>query len=102
MLAAGKSGFNVPSLLGVAHAGGYFHGSNARSLEETLEPVFALHHQNPALTPSLELTGEKVRDLVSYLLSLDEDSAEALPVASPATGELPFDPDLCAQFATAP
>lgn len=101
-LAAGKAGFNVPSLLGAAHAGAYFHASNARSLEEVFDPVFALHHLNPAVAPQVPLTAENVRDLVSYLLSLDEDSAEAVPLATPATGELPFDPDLCAQLAAVP
>jgi hypothetical protein len=94
-LAIGETGFNIPSLLGLATAGFYFHGGNARTLEEVLSDTFASHHA--AIVPEFRPSAEQVRALVSYLLSIDDDT-EVVPTPSPQNGELPFDPDLCAQF----
>ncbi len=98
-LALGGSGFNVPSLLGLSTGAPYFHAGNARTLEELFHPTFKAHYQaiksdfleDPATRP------EKIKALVSYLLSLEESEDASLdPVPSAET--LGFDPDPCAQF----
>jgi hypothetical protein len=95
-LAGGRGGFNIPTLAGMATAGAFFHAGNARTLEELLHETFATHHA--ALSPGLKLTAQDVRNLVSYLLAIDESGAQD-PIDVPmidAGG--PFNPDLCAQF----
>jgi hypothetical protein len=77
-LALGATGFNIPSLVGVAADAPYFHAGNARSLEELFDPVFAPHHQALApgfLPQSSETRLADVQALVAYLLSIDDDSA---------------------------
>jgi hypothetical protein len=97
-LALGKDGFNIPTLVGLALGGPYFHAGNARSLEEVFSGTFEEHYRNAAIAPTLgALSSADVRDLVSYLLSID-DGTEPVAVPSPDTGERTFDPDLCAQF----
>ena len=96
-LALGKDGFNVPSLVGLAMGGPMFHAGNARTLEAVFDSKFAAHHANAVLAPALSLTADEVQALVSYLISIDDDK-KTVAVPSPATGELDFDPDLCAQF----
>lgn len=94
-LALGSSGFNIPSLVGLAGGGPYFHAGNARTLEELFDPAFAGHHLalgGQAPTPAELLA------LVSYLLSIDESDA-SVPVAIPR--DL-FDPDLCGQLGKSP
>jgi hypothetical protein len=80
-LALGATGFNIPSLQGLATGAPYFHGGNARTLEEVFEPMFAAHHQ--ALAPGFLASGDRaasVRDLVAYLLSIDDDKpSEPVP-----------------------
>ena len=96
-LALGATGFNIPSLLGVAAGAPFFHAGNARTLEEVFDPVFTPHHQGVA--PGF-LSGESraqdIHDLVMYLLSIDDDAA----VQSMGKGELGFDPDLCSATST--
>jgi DNA-binding beta-propeller fold protein YncE len=96
-LAVGRDGFNVPSLVGLELAGPFFHAGNARTLEEAFHDTFAAHHRSPVFAPDVVLTRDDVRALVSYLLSIDDDTEPVL-VPSPETGELSFNPDLCAQF----
>jgi hypothetical protein len=96
-LALGKDGFNVPSLVGLAHGGPYFHAGNARTLEEVFDDTFARHHRNAVIASDVVLSRGDVRDLVSFVLSIDDDT-EPVVVPSPETGERTFDPDLCAQF----
>ena len=96
-LAVGKDGINIPSLVGLALGGPLFHAGNARTLEEAFHSAFAAHHRNSVFAPDLELTHDDVRALVSYLLSID-DETDSVDVPSSSTGELSFDPDLCAQF----
>lgn len=91
-LAFGDTGFNIPSLVGLATGAPYFHAGNARSLEELFDPAFKDHYgAMGAPAPS----SEDIRNLVTYLLSIDETGDSAL--LEPDTSE--FDPDLCAQFA---
>jgi hypothetical protein len=91
-LAFGVNGFNIPSLVGLATGAPYFHAGNARSLEELFDVAFQGHYgAMGAAAPS----SEDIRNLVSYLLSIDE---------TPANEPVPpyrADFDLCAQF-TAP
>jgi hypothetical protein len=81
-LALGATGFNIPSLVGLATGAPYFHAGNARSLEELFDPAFASHHQ--ALAPGFLAVDdpdreEQIRDLVAYLLSIDDDKAHEEP-----------------------
>jgi hypothetical protein len=98
-LALGQSGFNVPSLLGLATGAPYFHAGNARTLEEVFDPVFRAHHQavDETFLADEATRGEDVKRLVSYLLSLEE-RPDVTPDPVPPSSELGFDADLCAQF----
>jgi YVTN family beta-propeller protein len=80
---AGSSrGFNPPSLLGLQVGGPFFHGGNARTLEEVLDARFSGHHQS-AIAPAFTVDATKIRQLVAFLMSIDESSA---PIAIPALG----------------
>ncbi len=92
-LAIGATGFNIPSLVGLAAGAPYFHAGNARTLEELFDADFVGHYGVFDQSP---LAPEDVQDLVSYLLSIDETGASTPVTLQP--GELEFDPDLCAQF----
>jgi mono/diheme cytochrome c family protein len=92
-LALGETGFNVPSLVGLASQASFFHAGNASTLEEAFDFAFQRHYQ--ALKSDFlggPLRDAQVRALVAYLLSIDGDSPAPI---SPAL-ELGFDPDLCA------
>jgi hypothetical protein len=74
-LALGPTGFNIPSLVGIAAGAPYFHAGNARTLEELFDPAFAAHYQ--ALAPGfLAADGadreSAIHDLIAYLLSIDD------------------------------
>lgn len=91
--AQGATGFNPPALLGLGTGAPYYHGGNARTLEESLDAIFEDHHT--ALSENFLVTGDRdlqVRQLVAFLLSIDEDTA---PVAVPTAAALGYDPDLC-------
>lgn len=92
--ALGDNGFNIPSLVGLAAGAPYFHAGNARTLEEVFDPKFSKH--TDALNGDA-LSAADVRNLVSYLLSLDE-SPEQEPPSPLSADALGFNPDLCAQF----
>jgi len=87
-LATGGTGFNIPSLLGVASGAPYFHAGNARTLEEVFAPEFAGHSG----LVGAPLTPDEISAMVAFLSSID-DAAAPMPV--PNDG---FNPDLCAQF----
>ena len=98
-LPGGRSGFNIPSLVGMATAGSYFHAGNARTLEELFHTTFAAHHASVSTT--FQPTVQDVRDVVSYLLSIDESGDQEL-IDVPLIGAgAPFNPDLCGQFPSA-
>lgn len=89
--AQGSTGFNPPALLGAIVGAPYFHGGNARTLEESFSDDFAAHHG--ALSVNFLMTGdraEQVRQITAFLLSIDEDTA---PVSVPTS--LGYDPVLC-------
>ena len=76
-------GFNVPSLLGAQVGAPYFHGGNARTLEEVFDDtLFKSHHQS-AVAQVFVMNDTKKRQLVAFVLSIDEDEAK---LASPAKG----------------
>jgi DNA-binding beta-propeller fold protein YncE len=82
--AQGLSGFNPPSLLGGVTGAPYFHAGNARTLEELFDPAFEAHYQ--ALSENFLLAGDRdlqVRQLVAFLLSIDEGTT---PAPAPALG----------------
>ena len=85
--AANGLGFNVPSILGMSVGAPYFHAGNARTLEESLDVMFAGH--TLALSPSstfLDGANDKAA-LVAYLLSIDETTApDAIPTEAGAFG----------------
>ena len=88
--AQGVTGFNPPSLLGMVTGAPYFHGGNARTLEEVLSTTFEKHHKSLATLFSPSAT--EIAQLVAYLSSIDNDTTT---VAVPTTGAITFDPDLC-------
>ncbi len=88
--AQGASGFNPPSLLGMGTGAPYFHGGNARTLEEAFSATFEQHHK--ALATLFSPSAKEIAELVAYVTSIDNDAA-AVPV--PVSGTITFDPDLC-------
>ncbi len=89
-LAQGATGFNPPSLLGMITGAPYFHGGNARTLEEAFGATFQKHHQS--LSTLFAPSATEVAQLVAFLSSIDNDST-VIPV--PTSGTITFDPDLC-------
>jgi DNA-binding beta-propeller fold protein YncE/mono/diheme cytochrome c family protein len=95
-LAQGAEGFNVPSLFGLALGAPYFHAGNALTLEAVFDvDTFSRHHQ--ALAPAF-LTGpthnEQIRQLVAFLLSIDEHTVLEPVLHTDATGA-PLNHDFC-------
>ncbi len=88
--AQGLTGFNPPSLLGMVTGAPYFHGGNARTLEEVLSTTFVKHHQ--ALSTLFAPTATDIANLVAYLSSIDND-ATVVPI--PTSGSITFNPVLC-------
>lgn len=81
--AATGRGFNPPSLLGNQVGAPFFHAGGARTLEELFDDsLFAGHHRSD-VAQVFNPTADQKRQLVAYLLSIDE--AET-PVAIPAKG----------------
>lgn len=91
--AQGASGFNPPSLLDSVASGPYFHGGNARTLEEVFDPAFSAHYTalsaNFLDTDTASDRATHVRQLVAFLSSIDESTTAA---ADPVLG---YDPRLC-------
>lgn len=87
----GRTGFNPPSLLGLAAGAPYFHAGNARTLEEVFDDTFARHHQAMAGTflsdPATRTT--EINELVAFLLSIDRLTP---------TFPVPNEADLCASI----
>jgi YVTN family beta-propeller protein len=85
-------GYNVPSLLGLSVGGAYFHGGNARTLEEVFDARFLQHHQS-AVASVFSPSAAQVRQLVAYLLSIDESTTTyPIPARGYAGGDLCFYP----------
>ena len=86
--AQGITGFNIPSLLGVVTGAPYFHGGNARTLEEAFSTTFATHYK--AHSAIFVPTSTEIAQIVAFLSSIDETATK---VDAPAT--LGFSADLC-------
>jgi DNA-binding beta-propeller fold protein YncE len=91
-LAFGATGFNPPSLLGLATRAPYYHAGNARTLEEVFDEAFSAHYRAIVsdFLPESPDKASQVRALVSFLLSIDE-STQPEPVPT----DLGFNPVLC-------
>lgn len=92
--AEGK-GFNVPSLLSSSVGAPYLHAGQVRTLEALFSDTFSAHRE--ALKSGFLAAGSPDRDqklaaLVSFLLSIDEDTQ---PIAEPALG--PTGGSFCSQ-----
>jgi YVTN family beta-propeller protein len=89
-IAATGRGFNPPSLLGMSVGAPYFHAGNARTLEEGLSSMFLKHHQS-AVANVFNPDVTQVKQLVAYILSIDEDEPTfATPPKGNSGGDLCF------------
>jgi YVTN family beta-propeller protein len=79
------TGFNPPSLLGMQVGAPYFHAGNARTLEELFLGIFAGHHQS-AIAQQFNPSPDQLRQLVAFLLSIDETTTPFAPVGPGASG----------------
>ncbi|MEZ4309918.1 MAG: hypothetical protein R3F14_17915, partial [Polyangiaceae bacterium] len=85
-------GFNPPSLLGTQVGAPFFHAGQARTLEETLDAVFKDHHQS-AIAQVFSPSAAEKKQLVAYLLSIDEDeNTFAIPTKGANGGDICFYP----------
>jgi YVTN family beta-propeller protein len=86
-------GFNPPSLLGLQAGAPFFHAGNARTLEELLDDtLFASHHRSAVASVFSPDETEK-RQLIAFLLSVDETTdAEPIPAKGASGGDLCFFP----------
>jgi len=83
-------GYNPPSLLGMQVGAPYFHAGNARTLEEVLDDaLFAAHHRS-AIAQVFTPDDTMKRQLVAFLLAIDEDEPALAILPKGATGG-----DLC-------
>jgi cytochrome c peroxidase len=88
--AATGRGFNPPSLLGMSVNAPYFHAGNARTLEEAFSTMFVKHHQS-AVANIFSPDATQVKQLVAYLLAIDEDEPGfAIPAKGNTGGDLCF------------
>jgi YVTN family beta-propeller protein len=78
-------GFNPPSLLGMSVGAPYFHAGNARTLEEVFANMFQAHHQS-AIASVFPANAMQVKQLVAYLLSIDESEPAFMIPALGNTG----------------
>jgi YVTN family beta-propeller protein len=86
------AGFNPPSLLGVQVGAPYFHAGNARTLEEAFSTMFVGHHQS-AIASVFAPSATQVKQLVAFLLSIDENEpAVAIPAKGNKGGDICFYP----------
>jgi len=90
--AQGASGFNPPSLLDSVGSAPYFHGGNARTLEEVFDHAFSAHYTalsaNFLDTDTPAQRADHIQQIVAFLSSIDESTATVDHV-------LTYDPHLC-------
>jgi YVTN family beta-propeller protein len=78
--AQGAGGYNIPSLYGLAVGAPYLHHGQATSLEALFtDAKWVSHTQAGAANPP---TAQQVKDLVTYLLSIDATTSEVAPPAT--------------------
>lgn len=94
-IAQGATGYNPPSLVGNALGAPYFHAGNARTLEEVFSSTFNTHARAlaPMFLSNPKARATQVRQLVAFLLSIDDGTA-----ASTAAPSVPYATDLCPQM----
>jgi DNA-binding beta-propeller fold protein YncE len=94
--ALGATGFNIPSLIGLATAGSYLHGGNARTLEEVFDATFDAHLRalEPGFLSDPATRKDNIADLVAYLLSIDDAEPPLHEHTAASDGR---DLDLCSQ-----
>jgi hypothetical protein len=81
-------GFNPPSLLGLSVGAPYFHAGNSRLLEGIFDAAFTAHHQS-AVAAVFAPDANQQRQLIAYLLSIDEDEPVfAIPPIGRTGGDL--------------
>lgn len=93
--ARGATGYNPPSLVGLAAGAPYFHAGNARTLEESLSGTFARHANAFAtnfVSSDQVVPPEQIRHLIAFLRSID-DRTTPVPVPALAGNA---NPDFCA------
>lgn len=91
--AQGLTGFSPPGLIGMGLGAPYFHAGNARTLEELFDMIFRTHYQAFSanfLTNSGADRERDVRNIISFILSIDDDT-----MTVPVQGGLSFNPQLC-------
>jgi hypothetical protein len=86
----GATGFNPPSLLGLATSAPYLHDGSAPRLDALFSSTFAVHARagNANFLPGMgTLPGEAadIAALVQFLVSIDEDTT---PFAVPSNGDI--------------
>ena len=79
------TGFNPPSLLGLSIGAPYYHAGNARTLEETFDPIFKGHFQSP-IAAVFSPTATQIKQLTAFLLSIDGSTASIAVPAKGSTG----------------
>jgi mono/diheme cytochrome c family protein len=79
-------GYNVPSLLGMQVGAPYFHAGNARTLEEVFDDNLFKAHHSSAIAQVFLMDATKAKQLVAYVLSIDENEPELQIPAKGATG----------------
>lgn len=85
-------GFNPPALLGMQVGAPFFHAGNARTLEEVFDDLFEGHHSSD-IAQAFTMNDDRKRQLVAFLLSLDEDTTTvAVPAKGGQGGDLCFPP----------
>ncbi len=83
------AGFNPPSLLGLQVGAPYFHAGNARSLEELFNDALFNGHHRSAIAQIFTPTAAQVKQLVTFLLTIDPNAAViAIPAKSNAGGDI--------------
>jgi YVTN family beta-propeller protein len=85
-------GYNPPSLLGMSLGAPFLHAGQVRTLDALFSDTFSGHHR--ALAPTFldaadPARADKVRALVEYVLSIDDDTPTiAIPPLGPNGGDL--------------
>jgi YVTN family beta-propeller protein len=86
-------GFNPPSLLGNQTGAPFFHAGNARTLEELFDDTMFAEHHKSAITTGFNPDATAKRQLVQFILSLDEsEPTVAIPAKGATGGDLCFWP----------
>ena len=71
----------------------YFHAGNARTLEEVFDDNLFKNHHSSALAQVFAIDATKARQLVAFLLAIDEDEpTTAIPAKGANGGDICFYP----------